>query len=135
VADVPSGLSLTPPRKTKKLHGAEPFLRSRQLRSYSRISQHFMEPEGSVGCSQGPSTSPYPKPDQSSPYHPILSLLRDVKWVPCHHGLARPQVADGGDGLQIWRISANILNKQSRTADKVWSSRLGFGRGANKSSP
>jgi hypothetical protein len=30
--------------------------------------------------------------------------------------MARPQVADGGDGLQIWRLPANILNKQSRTA-------------------
>jgi hypothetical protein len=28
-----------------------------------------------------------------------------VKWVPCHHGMARPQVADGGDGLQIWRVA------------------------------
>jgi hypothetical protein len=34
------------------------------------------------------------------------------------HGMARPQVADGGDGLQTWRVDANILNKQSRTADK-----------------
>jgi hypothetical protein len=32
------------------------------------------------------------------------------------HG--RPQVADGGHGLQIWRLAANILNKQSRTADR-----------------
>jgi hypothetical protein len=31
--------------------------------------------------------------------------------------MARPLVADRGDGLQIWRIAANILNKQSRTAD------------------
>jgi hypothetical protein len=38
-----------------------------------------------------------------------------------------------GDGLQIWRVAANILNKQSRTADKEWSSSLGVGRGANKS--
>jgi hypothetical protein len=29
-----------------EFHEAEPFVRSRQLRSYSRISQHFMEPEG-----------------------------------------------------------------------------------------
>jgi hypothetical protein len=29
-----------------------------------------------------------------------------IKWVPCHHGMARPQVADGGDGLQIWRVAA-----------------------------
>jgi hypothetical protein len=48
-----------------------------------------------------------------------------VRWVPCHHDMARPQVADGGDGLQIWRIAGNILNKQSRTADKPRSSNLG----------
>jgi hypothetical protein len=33
------------------------------------------------------------------------------------------------------REVANILNKQSRTADKRWSSSLGVGRGANNSSP
>jgi len=27
----------------------------------------------------------------------------------------------------FWRVAANILNKQSRTADKVWSSNLEFG--------
>jgi hypothetical protein len=32
-----------------------------------------MEPEGSLPCSQEPSTGPYPAPDQSNPYHPILS--------------------------------------------------------------
>jgi hypothetical protein len=26
--------------------------------------------------------------------------------------MARPRVADGGDGLQIWRVAVNILNKQ-----------------------
>jgi len=35
----------------------------------------------------------------------------------------------------IWRVAANILNKQSRTDDKKWSSSLGFGRNANNSSP
>jgi hypothetical protein len=35
-----------------------------------------------------------------------------------------PQVADGEDGLQI-RIAVKILNLQSRTADKKWSSFLG----------
>jgi hypothetical protein len=49
--------------------------------------------------------------------------------------MARPQVADGGNTLQVWRVAANILNKQSRTADKGWSSSLGVGRGANNSSP
>jgi hypothetical protein len=41
-----------------------------------------------------------------------------VRWVPCHHGMSRPEVVDGGDSLQIWRVAANILNKQSRTASK-----------------
>jgi hypothetical protein len=37
---------------------AEPFLRSRQLCSHSRTSQNFIEPEGSIPCSQEPSTVP-----------------------------------------------------------------------------
>jgi hypothetical protein len=32
--------------------------------------------------------------------------------------MARPQVADGEDGLQTWKVAADILNKQSRTTDK-----------------
>jgi hypothetical protein len=39
------------------------------------------------------------------------------------------------NGLQVWRVAANTFNKQSRTADKGWSSSLGVGRGANNSSP
>jgi hypothetical protein len=35
----------------------------------------------------------------------------------------------------IWRVAANILNKQSRKADKGWSSSLGVRRGANNASP
>jgi hypothetical protein len=50
-------------------------------------------------------------------------------WVPSHHGMARPQVADGGEGLQIWRVAAKILNKLSRTADKWCPCSLGVGRG------
>jgi hypothetical protein len=33
-----------------------------------------MELENSLPYSQEPSTGPYPEPDESSPYHPILSL-------------------------------------------------------------
>jgi hypothetical protein len=54
-----------------------------------------------------------------------------VRWDPCHHGMARPQVAVGGDDLQLRSVAANILNKQSRRADKGWSSRLGVGHRAN----
>jgi hypothetical protein len=48
-----------------------------------------------------------------------------VKWVPFHDGMACPQDADGRGCVQIWRVSANILNKQSRIADTGWS--CGFG--------
>ena len=37
---------------------------------------------------------------------------------PCFHGTARPQVADRGYGLQIWRVAVNMLNKQPWTADR-----------------
>jgi hypothetical protein len=37
---------------------------------------------------------------------------------PCHHNMARSQTSDGGDGHQIRRVAANILNKQSWTADR-----------------
>jgi hypothetical protein len=45
-----------------------------------------------------------------------------VRWVPCHHGVERPQFADRGKSLSTG-VDENILNKQSRTADK----RLGVG--------
>jgi hypothetical protein len=59
----------------------------------------------------------------------VVVSLTHVRWVPCHHSMARPQVADGGNTLQVWRVAANILNKQSRAADKGWSSSLGLGVG------
>jgi hypothetical protein len=33
-----------------------------------------MDPEGSLPCSQEPSTGSYLEPHQSNPYHPIFSL-------------------------------------------------------------
>jgi hypothetical protein len=38
--------------------------------------------------------------------------------------MVRPRVADGGDGLHIWKVAANVSNRQSRTADKGWYSSL-----------
>jgi hypothetical protein len=39
--------------------------------------------------------------------------------------MAHVQVTEVGEGLQVWRVPANLLNKQSGTADKGWSSGLG----------
>jgi hypothetical protein len=36
----------------------------------------------------------------------------------CGYRLARPDVADGGDGLQTQRVAANILNKELRVATR-----------------
>jgi len=34
-----------------------------------------------------------------------------IKYVgSCHHCMAYPWVADGGDSLQMWRVAMNILN-------------------------
>jgi hypothetical protein len=38
--------------------------------------------------------------------------------------MVRPQVADGGDGLQIWRVAASMFNKQSQIANREWLCRL-----------
>jgi hypothetical protein len=49
--------------------------------------------------------------------------------------MARPQVADRGGSLLIWRLAANILNKQSRAADKGSPSMLWAGRADSSTSP
>jgi hypothetical protein len=41
--------------------------------------------------------------------------------------MEHPQVAHGGDALQVWRVAVYILNNQPQAADKVWSSSLGVG--------
>jgi hypothetical protein len=43
--------------------------------------------------------------------------------------MVRPQVADGGGGLQIWRVAANVLNKHLQTADRGGPTAWAFGRG------
>jgi hypothetical protein len=41
--------------------------------------------------------------------------------------MVHPKVADGGEDLQIWRVAVNMLNKQSQTTNKGWSSGLEVG--------
>jgi hypothetical protein len=61
-----------------------------------------------------------------------LVIICHFRWVPCHHGILCPQVADGS---QIRRGAANILNKQPQAVNKEWPSSLGVGHGAEHSSP
>jgi hypothetical protein len=51
----------------------------------------------------------------------LINIYIHVKWVPWHHGMAHPQVADGGDDPQIWRMAG----MQPRT-DSRWYSCLGI---------
>jgi len=43
--------------------------------------------------------------------------------------MPRPQVVDGGDGLQIWRVTVEMLNKQSRKVATGGPPALGLGEG------
>jgi hypothetical protein len=70
-----------------------------------------MEPEGSLPCSQEPC---------------------DVDL--CHHSMVCHCVMDGDYGLHVWWVAVNIMNKQSQTADKGWSSTLEVGQEVNNSS-
>jgi hypothetical protein len=59
---------------------------------------------------------------------------------PCYVGSLSPQHGASlgcgwRNGLQIWRLAANILNKQSWTDNKRWPSSLGVGHGVNNPSP
>jgi hypothetical protein len=56
----------------------------------------------------------------------LTTVNSEQTFIEYHHReMARFQVADGGAGLQLWRIAANILNKQLQTADNGWFSHLG----------
>jgi hypothetical protein len=60
-----------------------------------------MEPEGSIPCSQEPSTGPYPEPYQSTPSHPIF--LRSILILFTHLRLSIPS------GLFPSGLPTNIL--------------------------
>jgi hypothetical protein len=102
------------------------------------ISVAKMKKYKSQGCDQIPTELIQEDGEILHPQiHKIIIFIWNkdhVKWVPCHHGMPRPQVADGGDDLQMWRVAASILSKQSRTADKGWCSSLVVRHGVNNSS-
>jgi hypothetical protein len=73
------------------------------------------------------------EPNSHSGNQEIIRLLWKPKVHYCVHN--SPFAADGGDSFQIWKVDANVLNKQSRTAYKGWGLSWGVGRGADRSSP
>jgi hypothetical protein len=51
---------------------------------------------------------------------------------PCHHGMtSASSTCKWRNGLHVVRVTANILNKKSRTADKKWFSSFVFASGSN----
>jgi hypothetical protein len=75
---------------TDWLYGAEHYWRGHQLCSHLIVSQHYMEPEGSIPHSQEFSTCPYPEPDQSSPHHPNPTSPRSILILSTHLHLGLP---------------------------------------------
>lgn len=55
-----------------------------------------------------------------------MPLVR-YNWVPNHKGMVRTEVAEGESRPQIWRVVANILNKQWPAADNCGHSEEGLG--------
>jgi len=78
---------------------------------------NFLEPSGPVQACNGTA----------------LPFNHD-KWAPAIRswGVLRLRMEER---QSIWRVAANIFNKQSLTAEKRWSSTLGVGSGDKKSSP
>jgi len=64
----------------------------------------------------------------------VYAMLNDDKWVPVTMAWHILRLWTE-EWPPVWRVAVNILNKQSQTADKGWSSSLGVGWGANNSSP
>jgi hypothetical protein len=71
-------------------NGAKLFLRSRQLLSYSRIPEHFMELGDSSPRSREPVTDLYPRPDESPP-NPLS--LRSILMLSSHDHLSFPMAS------------------------------------------
>jgi hypothetical protein len=67
----------------------------------------------------------------------ILTHIKIIRKYagPSHHAMARPGVANGGDGLQIRMVAANIRNKQSRQPTRSGPPAWGFREGLTTPHP
>jgi hypothetical protein len=55
--------------------------------------------------------------------------LGHVRWVPSHHGLEPPKIADGEDSLPIWSVAANISIRNREQPKRGGAPAWGLGRG------
>ena len=89
-----------------------------------RNSAYLMAPEGSLSCSQQPATCPL-----------VMSQMKSVQAVPLCPVFVISGVRVTASwrvcGSQAWKVELNVLDKQSRTSDKRWSSSTGVERVAN----
>jgi hypothetical protein len=72
------------------LYGAEHHSSGHKLCSHLRVSQHFMEPEGSLQHSQELSDCPNPESDQSSSHQPHSIYTRPILMLSTHLRLRIP---------------------------------------------
>jgi hypothetical protein len=68
-----------------------------------------METEGSLPCSQDPTTTPYLEPDESSPYHSILFLKNQFNAILQHTS-----------GFSYYNYSRVLLNIAARNGSTTY---------------
>jgi hypothetical protein len=85
------------------------FLRIHQSLSYSRISQHFTEPEGSLPCSQDPS--------------PSLSWAKLIQSVPSHTISLRPILILSSHPMDIVKLMYNPVALCDKSQGRKFNSR------------
>jgi hypothetical protein len=73
-----------------------------------------------------------PKPKSSSPYSQEPATGPSGSPV-THHGTASPQVSDGGDGLQIWRVAR--INWRSSGGQPTRGGHTAWGLGREVTTP
>ena len=105
------------------------LVRSHTEEKYLRVLQSVLTDNATSNCTTKP---PSFRPTLLN-FNSLFGVhLRD-KWAPVSTkwGVFRLRM---NERPPVWRVAANILHNPSRRADKVWSSSLGVGRGANNSS-
>jgi hypothetical protein len=98
-------------------HGAEPFLRSCQLCIYSWNSQHCMQPQSSLPCSQEPSISRYPVPRRSSTHDPHPITVRCIWTLSTYLRLVLPSslFRSGLPTKEVWYMCMSYFEQIPRS--------------------